>query len=331
MKNIVSIVSILFFSQVSLVYSQDSLRNNTTERVQERETIKFTNNEGIERDEIIISFDVKEILFDHKNMSMSKGDMPAIIMDIPETKADQVREEWSNRIRNKTKSKVETLNNEIYINGTIIEEISNDPINVYAQITENVYGTKVIAFFEIEDSFINDSTDTNKYNGAKIMMRNFGITQYQNVVKDQVKIEKKLLADLENELDKYQKKNTRLHKQIKENEQNIINKESDIKINLNDQDAKIEQISDQKRVVSKSSGDAKKDAEKVLKEIEKERKKLQNDHKDLNKDNTKSRGEIENLRIEIVKNLSEQDVIKDRISRKLSDLKSIEEKFTNIK
>ncbi|MDH5367289.1 MAG: hypothetical protein OEW67_09900 [Cyclobacteriaceae bacterium] len=330
MKNILLIVPVLFFLQVTFVYSQDSLSiNNAIEK--EKEEIKFTNNEGIEREKIIISFDVKEIVFDHKKITMSKGDMPAIIMDIPETKADQVREGWSNLIRNKTKSKVETLNNEIYINGTVIEEISSEPINVYAQITENIHGTKVIAFFEIGDSFLSDSTDTNKYNGANIMMRNFGVNQYQDIVKEQVKIEKKLLEDLESDLDKYQKKNTRLHKQIKENEQDIINKESDIKMNLNDQDAKIEQISDQKRVVSKSSGDAKKEAEKVLKELEKDRKKLQDDHKGLNKDNTKSRGEIENLRIEIVKNLSEQDVIKDKISRKLSDLKSTEEKLANIK
>ena len=309
-------------------YAQDS---NSEISEKDSEKIKLTNNEGIEHNKILIDFEVKEILFDYENMPMSKGDKPSIIMDIPEVKVGQIMKEWSNRIKNDTKSNVETVDNEVYIYETIIEEISNQLINVYAQITENIYGTRIIAFFEIDGAFLSESLDENKFNGANLMMRNFGITQYQNTIQEQIKIEKKMLSDFENELDKYQKKNTKLHKQIKENEQDIIDTENDISINLIDQDLKVEQINEQKKIIARSGGKTQKEAEKKLKEIESDRKDLQSVHKDLNKNNITSRGELENIKIEINKNLSEQDILKDKIRRKLSELKSKEEKLVNIK
>ena len=77
---------------------------------------------------------------------------------------------------------------------------------------------------------------------------------------------------MEKDLKKLQKDNEKMHKVINESELKIINTKNDEKGNLLEQDRLIKEIGAKKTQISKLAKDSRKDAEKELKDLEKEKK-----------------------------------------------------------
>ncbi|MDN5199792.1 hypothetical protein QQ008_00420 [Fulvivirgaceae bacterium BMA10] len=291
---------------------------------------KTTNNDNIDRDKINIDFEVKPILFEASSMEMSKGSQPGITMQIPQASVEDVKKQWLKHIQANRKNKAQIAGDEIVLTNTLLTEVSEDSLNIYSKINENMSGTNLVLFLEQNDQFISEELDKAKYEATVKMMRDFGVESYKNAVKDELKEEKKILKDLRNDLNKLQNENEKLHKKISENELGIINKQSDIKLNSLNEESKIEEIYEQSKVVGAAEGEAKKEANKDLKSLKRERKKMQKKNKRMHNKIVDNRGEIEKTKEAIVENLSEQDLQKEKIKKQLSRVKSIEEKLSKI-
>ena len=85
-------------------------------------------------------------------ITMSNGSQQAYQVSIPEANLETVKKEWVKRIRQNTKSKVEEINQELVINGTLIKEIYPDPINIYSALVGSDSAIKLIAVFEIDSA-----------------------------------------------------------------------------------------------------------------------------------------------------------------------------------
>ncbi len=306
----------------------DSIRNANRRREDES---RFTNNSGIQRDALNISFKVKDILYRQDSVTLGDSIYPAVTMIIPETYLERVKKAWVKEIRKKTKSKVLVETDGISIQSTSITSISPSPINIFSHLRQEDHHVVLAAAFETDGGFITSSVNASQYENVKGFLNEFGLEQYRLAVKDQIKAAKKVLKARESELSKLQKENEKMHTHIKSNEMNIINTENDIKENHNDQDLKIDEMKSKKEVISRSKGENKKEAEKELKGLQKDRKKLQNDNKNMSKKIVKYRASIEETRRDITLNLSEQDLQKSKVSEQLSAVKSLEEKLMSIK
>lgn len=280
----------------------------------------------------------KKITIAEKNLVMSKGDQPGFILEIPQADFDEAKNEWSKLIRQNTKSKVETRDNEISVAGTQIPEIYGHPFNIYSILLKTDSAVKVAAFFEIDSSFFayNDNNKNldkeNTYFGIKSFLKNFGLDQYKYAVNIELQDAEKKLKDLNKEFKDLAKENEKFHKEIKVNEQNIKNTEDAIATNQNENariTAEINQKNETIRTLS-NEPDLKDQAKDQLKDLQKEKRNVENS---LEKDQKKIVGyqsNIKELNLEIEKNekkqenkkaeIDQQEIVVKRVVTKLSEI-----------
>jgi hypothetical protein len=262
---------------------------------------------------------------------MSKGEHPGIQLDIPEVTADDIQRDLEKRIKSKTKSKFVKSGNETSIEQTTIKEISETPLNVFVQVTPLDSGTRVTTHMEDQGKFIGEA-EGDKYAKMKTFMRDFGIDVYKEEVSGQVRVQEKVLKDLEGSLDKLKKQNEKMHAYIKENEATIVNSEVDIKSNARQQEVKDEEILQQRGVVNATADkEARKVEDKKLNSLEREKNNLRDGINSLNKKIVKSRANIEELEDEIEVNLQEQELVKEKITEQRALVKALEGKLERIK
>lgn len=263
--------------------------------------------------------------------TMSKGDKPGIMLDIPEVTVDDIQRDLEKSIKSKTKSKFVKVGNETSIQETIIKEISENPLNVFVLTTPLDSGARIITFMAEGDAFIDEASGP-KYDKMKTFVRDFGISAYREAVANQIRSEEKVLKDLEDDLDKLKKENEKLHTDIKDNETTILNSEVDIKANARQQEAKDEEIIQQKKLVSSiKDKDLRKEENKKVNSLEKEKDDLRDALGSLNRKIIKSRANIEELEDKVKVNLQEQDLMKKKVVDQRALLKGLEAKLDRIK
>merc|ERR1712146_662986 len=88
---------------------------------------------------------------------------------------------------------------EYILKDALIERLYHSPVNVYALFNEIENGTKLVAFFEIDSVFINESNNPDVSLIANNILEEFAINVYKDAVNDELKEEEKKLKDLEND------------------------------------------------------------------------------------------------------------------------------------
>ena len=337
MKNIYILIIIFSFSVPATISAQESgangdERDKLVSEVTEKKKDRFVNNQDEDRKVEVIELPVYPVEIKYEQKMMSKGENMAVIVKIPETDMKAVQKGWEKTIKHKTKSKIQKELNETWIASTLLTEIYQEPIGVYGKIIATQEGVDVVAFFEVDSLFINKENDRDKVASASRFMHRFGVEQYKSAVAEQLKNEEKKLKEFKQKLSKLQKENEKLHKSIKANESNIINKESDIEVNMSDQVIKGKEVEKYKLEAS-AVGDPEQEkaAKKALKDKEKEKKKLQKKNQDMHKDIARYRAEIEKAKRAIQYNLDQQAMEDDAIKKQIVMVRAVENKLARIK
>jgi predicted nucleic acid-binding Zn-ribbon protein len=287
----------------------------------------------------IISHAQINILVQEQEVNMSKGLQHAFIVEIPQADNDAVIKTWSKYIRVDTKSKVQKAGEEIYILGTEIDQIHKGPINIYSVIFKKDSTEKLVAFFEIDSVFFSKDEASNSienektYHGIKNFVRDFALERYREVVASELKDEQKKLKDLTHDLEKFEKDNVSYQKKIKENEQDILNSESEISSLEAAKTRKVEEVENQKLKVTSLSEDAvlQDMAKKKLKELEKEKKGINKDIEKKHKNIVSYQSNIKEFNRLIednqekqeakLKEIEDQEDIIERTTNKLQGIK----------
>lgn len=310
--------------------AQKSSATDSTTLVK-KESKRVNNTEPVENI-VIPNIEPKPLVLTSVNAKMSKGDNPGIQMDIPEVVVDDLQRDLEKSIRNKTKSKLIKSETEMSVENTIISEIGDDPLNVFVQLTSLDSGARVTAFVEDQGKFISEEEGGEKFSRLSSYLREFGLSAYREKVTGQIKVENKILSNLESDLNKLRKSNEKMHEDISKNESSITNAETDIKAGTKEQEVVDEEIIKQKIAVSSAADkDAKKLENKKLNELEKQKDKARNNVTSLNKSIVKSRADIETLEAEIKSNLQEQQLVQEKINKQRGWVKGLEGKLAKIK
>ena len=274
-----------------------------------------------------------------KIVTMSKGEQPAFIVEIPQASAENVEKSWMKLIRQNTKSKVSTENNEITILNTQIDAIYDKPINIYSAVYQVDSAVKIVSLFEIDSSFFSfdgdkeDMTYERIYRGIEHFLHDFAVTEYREVVEEELKAENKELKNLNSDLQKLVKQTETFQKKIKQNESDSLNAEAQISSLEIDKQRKQGEIDSKKESMSSIAGDKElhDEAKKHLKSLEKQRKKIEKEIDKLKANIVEYHSDNVELKRSILENNKQKEELLDEISKQQETVKKVNGKVENIK
>lgn len=276
---------------------------------------------------------------ERKTVSMSKGEQPAYIVNVPEADFDLVSKDWAKIIRQNTKSKVEEVGQEIIILSTQISEVHHGPINIYSTLLKADSSIKIVAVFEIDSAFFAYSEETKNLHTEKTnnhithFMRNFAVDQYKETVEKELDGEEKKLKDLNKEMSNLTKELESHLKEIQENEQDIKNSEDIISSFEKDNVRKLDEINAKKESMASISDDPiRYDAAKDdLKSLEKEKKNIESTLEKERKNIVKYNSSIDEYNRQIDDTLEIQEELKVAIEKQEDDVSKVSTKLSGIK
>ena len=279
-------------------------------------------------------FSQEAISIEEAMKTMSKGSRNAFVTEIPQTKMKEVASAWKKFVRHETKNSVDKANNEYVIMGTVIQNISSGPINVYSTFLETGNGVKQTAYFTTDDSvFISSLNSEEKSIAVKKFMHDFAVQQYKVAVSHELETERKKFSNLENILDDLIKDNERANKRINEDNRRIDKAKDAIAVNRKEQETRAGEVAVQKETVRSlghATGEERDREEKKLKVLEKEKKKLEKQNEIFHTDIEELESDIHKQERKIVKNEDAQKDKKEEIGSQKETVKSIEKKLKNI-
>lgn len=219
-----------------------------------------------------------------KLKTLSVGEVSSFVVFIPQAEYNNVVKDWERYLESGTKEKIINTQGEIIITDKLFEKISPTTINVFSYIKEYDGEIMLVAAFEIEGTFISRDMDEEIYLPAKKYIRDFAVLSYRAAVENELKEEEKKLKKLENQATSLISSKENLLYENNQYQRSILAKKDEITINQLDQSNKIIQVQAQKELVLKlaNAGEAEKEeASQILKELEKDFKKLQKENEGL--------------------------------------------------
>jgi len=222
-----------------------------------------------------------------KTKTFAKGEIPAFVTLIPQASYEQVQKDWEKYLKEDTKEKTLNENGEVSIQNKVYEKIAPGFLTIYSYIKEFDGEIMLVAAFELNGSYISKEMDEEVYIPAKKFVRDFALGSYRTAVFQELKDEEKEFKKLENQKLSLELSYETLLAVISQYERSIVTKKDEISLNQLDQSSKVLQMQAQKEFVLKlaNAGQAaKEDAEKILKELEKDFKKLQKQNENYHQD-----------------------------------------------
>jgi cob(I)alamin adenosyltransferase len=264
---------------------------------------------------------------------MSKGSQNAFVLEVPQTKASELKKEWQKYLRENSKIKTEEFKGELYALQTVINRISGDPLNHYALFSESPAGSIITAFYAINDSFISTANMPAVATAIQKFMFDFGKSAYIRAVEKEVELEQKTLRTKENELEMLLKEEDKLQKSIVEHKSKIESNENEIKVKKQEQDLKQKEIMMQKEKMLgiNLNPEEKKLQDKIIKEMESEKQKLIKAQGNLRKSIHKSESYIRQAERNIANLKSKQDLKRNEIHRQREIAQKAVQKLDKIK
>jgi len=295
--------------------------------------IQFTNIRAQETDSLIIQNPVKLGVEKH---SLADINHEVFVLWVSEANPEDVTKAWNKTMESGNKAKLESEGNLHQIKGAILKDIDKKkPMNVYTEIKQDRKGVKVFAAFQQSDStWIDPRSESGITIRTENVMMNIGRKIYQEVLKDKLVNENKKLKELEKNHESNLIEQSNFRKKIQSDSLAIFNNRNEIELKKKEYSTVTDKLSKQRNEIAStnfSSDEAKKEANRKMKEIEKEQKKitktiekLQNGIIDDEKSIAGSFYNIEHLKVEeteILKNITDQ---KTKVVRLESEIFSFE-------
>jgi hypothetical protein len=267
-------------------------------------------------------------------MLMSLGTHNGFTVIIPQARLKVVTNAWKKYIkRGETKASVEENDEEFQIKGTMLESISQHPINAYAQIRDMEKSIRLTAYFTEDDTnYISSLSSPEKAVAAEKLMKDFARIQYRLAVEYEVETETKKLSEMENQKEDLIKANEKSEKTIGENERLIEHAKVEIEANSAAQTRRRSDVDGQKEVVriTTKKTETYDIEEKKLHSLEKELRKLENDGESMHNDIDGWKSDNSQQQRNIEKNDELIKEKKEAIKLQKDHVKDVQEKLERI-
>ena len=267
------------------------------------------------------------------SLKFGKTTLPGISITIPEVNYENTLKAWIKNLESGSKSKVVTENNEMSIFGAKIKEISSNPVNVYSKMIKLDSTLKLTASFELKkDQYVDRTGTAAEFPKAEDYLKQFAKNQYIDVVKTQVDSEDKKLRDIEKELSSLEKEKNRMQKSISSNNTTIANEKENITVQNNELTTVTAAIVEHNRQLdTMSTGPAKEEKIKYLKDLDKRKKKAQSSIESSENKINKTKNDTDKTNAEIPKNEKMQEQVNERIQNQQGVLQKFTDKLKKIK
>jgi hypothetical protein len=258
---------------------------------------------------------------------------PGFNITIPEANFDNTLKNWVKLQETGTKSKVQTENGEMTIFGAIIKEVSGAPVNIYSRLMNEDTLSRLLVSIELKkDLYIEPASGDIQLTAARDYLKEFAKSQYIDEIKEQIAAEEKILRDLTKDLGSLESSKTRTQKTAR-NKRNTINDEQD-KLLVKHNELNLlsnEIINKNNEMIAMPVGPGREAVSDQVKEMEKRRKKLQNEIGNSENKIDKARSDINQADRAIPRNEDEQTVMKRKIDAQQGVVQSYVEKLNNVR
>jgi len=275
----------------------------------------------------------KPILISEDSIPIGAGKYPGMTISIPEVSYEKTLNNWIKEQELGTKSKVMTDNGEMTIFGAIKKEVSLNPVNIYSKLMNQDTMLLLMVCIELKkDQYIERSVGDIQFTAARTYLKEFAKSQYIEFIKDEVLAEEKILRGLNNDLDGLQNSSSKTMKGAQKNK-NSINNEQDKLIVLNNELNQLSTsiISENNLLISMEAGPGKDAKASQIEEMEKRRKKLQNEINTAENRIGKSKNVIDKADRALPKNESEQEIMKLKIEEQEAVVQQFTSKLNAVK
>lgn len=268
-----------------------------------------------------------------ESRNMSKGSNNAFVIEVPQTKATDLKKDWQKFLKDIGKLKIDDEKGELYTLNASISKISTNQLNHYALFTENATAATLVAFFQIKDTFVSSVNNQTTAANITALVREFGKAAYTNAVEDEIKTEKKALKKLQNELESFLKDEDKAKGSIAEMKQKIEQNGTEIKVKKQEQELKQKEIMAQKEKMIGISlhKEEQKLQKKLISRMDSDKKKIIKAQSNLLKDIYKNESKIRETESEIVKIKEKQTAKTAEINKQKDVSQQVQNKLEAIK
>jgi hypothetical protein len=275
----------------------------------------------------------KPITISEDTISFKNSRYPGLVVGIPQFNYETAQKNWIKELQSGTKSKVVTENKEMTIFGAINKDISPNPFNIYSKFENRDTVLLLMATFEMsKDKYIEKASGENELTQAKLFLKEFARDQYVDRVEDELSSENKVHKGLKDQLESLQKDKLKFQKSIQSNITDSLQAVDNIKVQNSEIAGLTKEIMDQNnQMISMQPGKVKDEKTDYIKGLEKRKKKAFNEIESLQNKIVKLNSENQQYKDDIIKNESDQEVIKGKISQQEIVVKKCEEKLATVK
>jgi hypothetical protein len=186
-----------------------------------------------------------------KETTMSLGSQNALVVELEGSDSKTAENVWKEFVKEYGKVKKNKKAKEFYMEQTNIPAISgNANCDVYTKFEERARVTLVYFWVDMGDSFLSSSNNEEGYNGADVLLTEYGYAVQKHLITKELEEEKKRLKNLEKDMSKLVKSNKNYHKEIEEATEKIRKAEINIEKNEVAQTNKNEEIVAMVKMVS---------------------------------------------------------------------------------
>jgi len=273
------------------------------------------------------------LTIEEETRSMSKGAHNAFVMQVPQTKVDDLRKSWGSFLKKHGKIKPEEYKGEYFTLASVVNRISHDPVDHYVLFSDNPSGAVMTTFFVLKDSFISTANNPAIAGNISKFMYDFGKETYIAAVESELEVEQKKLKDLEKDLEDLHKEEDKEAKNVTESQNKIKNNENEELAKKNEQELKQKEIMMHKEnnLGANLSPDEKKVFDGKIKDMESEKQKLIKIQDGLRKDNMNLESGIKKSERNISNLKGQQELKEKEITMQREIVQKVETKLGEVK
>jgi hypothetical protein len=275
----------------------------------------------------------KPIKVSEDSLKFGKSTFPGLSVNIPEVGYENTLKVWIKDLESGSKSKVIKDNDELTIFGARIKDISGNPVNVYSKLISIDSMLHLTVSFELtKDKYIDRVGTPSEYAKAQTYIKQFAKNQYIEITKVRADAEEKKVREIERELSTLEKEKARMQKSIVSNNTTITKENDNIGIQKNElTTVETALVEHNKQLDTMSTGPAKEEKVKYIKELEKRKKNalsaIESSQNKINRTNN----DTDKLNADIPKNEEMQAQVRTKLDKQQTVYQEFADKIKTIR
>ena len=186
-----------------------------------------------------------------KDVSMSLGTLPAIVVDLNEITEKSASGYWADYMKEYSKLKKNRKAGEMFAEDTRVPLIRASEIDLFSKVEDLQNDSRLYVWIDLGDSFLSAEQDAETFKNAKKFVDDFAVYAEKKHVEELLNDAEKNLKSYEKDLKGLGKDKESYEKSIEKAKEEIAKMERNLEENAISQEAKVEEIDVQKSLLKK--------------------------------------------------------------------------------